>query len=271
VERELTGSWRKRLAGLDLDPVVEAGRALLEERPRTPRELGALLQPRWPDRDPQTLAYVLRNRAALVQVPPRGLWRASSQPTHTTAEAWLDRPLSTDAAPDRMVLRYLGAFGPATPRDAEAWSGLRRLGEVFERLAPRLRRFTDERGRELFDLPRAPRPDPDRPAPVRFLPTYDNALLGHADRARVVSDAHRRAMFTPNGVGPGPILIDGFMRAFYTVTSGSRAVLHITALDRLSAAEAQALEREGGELLRFLEPEASTRDVRIKKAARSGR
>jgi hypothetical protein len=268
VDRELAGSWRKRVAGLELEPVVKAGRALLEERPRTARELGALLHPRWPDRDPQTLAYVLRNCAALVQVPPRGLWRESGQTTHTTAEAWLGRPLSTDAAPDRIVMRYLAAFGPASPRDAEAWSGLRRLGEVFERLAPRLRRFTDERGRELFDLPRAPRPEPDRPAPVRFLPLYDNSLLGHADRSRIVSETNRKATVTINGVGPAAILIDGFGRALYTVaTDGSRAVLQIRALDRLTGEERRALEAEGDKLLGFLEPEAS-RDVRIKKAER---
>jgi hypothetical protein len=256
------GARRKQLAGLDLDPVVAAGRAILDEAPRTPRDLGRLLAARWEGRDPQALAYVLRNRAPLVQVPPRGLWSRSGQTTHATAEDWLGSPVDPAPSVDRMVMRYLAAFGPASARDVEAWSGLRRLGEVIERLAPRLRRFTDERGRDLRDLPRAPRPAEDVPAPVRYLPSYDNALLGHADRSRIVTDENRRAVMSANGVGSAPVLVDGTMRAAWKLERGEgSALLRVQALGPVSSAEGREVEAEGQRLLHFLAPEVDRRDV----------
>ena len=260
----VVGVRRGQLAGLDLDPVIAAGRAILDEAPRSPRELGGLLRARWKGRDPQALAYVLRNRALLVQVPPRGLWSRSGQTTHAAAETWLGAPLDPAPSIDRMVLRYLAAFGPASARDVEAWSGLRRLGEVIQRLAPRLRRFTDERGRDLHDLPRAPRPLEDTPAPVRYLPSYDNALLGHADRARIVTDESRRAIMTNNGVGSAPVLVDGTMRAAWNLERAKGgSLLRVRALAALSTAEAREVEAEGHRLLRFLAPEVDRRDVSL--------
>src|SRR5215212_7983965 len=134
LDRGLQGSYGRRLAGLDVEAVAAAGRAVVEERRRTFTEIGTLLHERWPDRDPRALAHVVRTRVPLVQVPPRGIWGRGGQATHTSAEAWLGRPLGPAATPDELVLRYLAAFGPATVKDAQVWSGLTRLHEVVARL-----------------------------------------------------------------------------------------------------------------------------------------
>jgi len=184
MEKGLSSFVRQLPPDLDRDAVAAAARELVEERPLTGAQLGRALVQRFPGRDEQALAQLARARLALVQVPPRGVWGRSGQAAHTTAEAWLGQPLDDRPDPERLVLRYLAAFGPATPMDAQTWSGLTRLGEVFEGLRGQLVTFTGEDGRELFDLPDAPRPGADVPAPVRFLPDFDNLLLSHADRRR---------------------------------------------------------------------------------------
>jgi hypothetical protein len=257
--------WGRRVAGVETGALLEAGRALLEERPRTSRELGTLLRLRWPDRDATALAYAVQYLLPLIQIAPRGVWGATKQATWTTSEAWLGRPPEADQAPDAMVLRYLAAFGPASPADAGAWSGLTRLGQVFERLRPRLRPFVDERGRELLDLPDAPRPDPATPAPPRFMPQYDNVLLGHADRSRVISEEHRRRLLAGGLlVGGAAFLVDGFVAGTWRIErQRDSAILHLAPLDPLSPRDRKALAAEGAGLLAFAAADASSLDVRL--------
>jgi hypothetical protein len=211
---------------------------------------------------------------ALVQVPPRGLWGEGGLPTLTTAEAWLGAPLATDSAPDALVRRYLAAFGPASIADAQTWSGLSRLKEVFERLRPELRVFRDPEGRELFDLAEAPRPHADTDAPVRFLPEFDNVLLGHDARTRVIADEHRPRLMSANGRMPGTALLDGFARAEWRIDrddDGDSATLVVDPFVRLSKQERADLAEEGERLLGFAAADATRKDVCFGKRIRHGK
>jgi hypothetical protein len=262
------GVHGKGLPGVDLDALAAAGRALAEEAPRTFHELGALLAERWPHADPSALGNMVRNLVPLVQVPPRGLWGESGPAAHTTAEAWLGRTLDAEPSVDAMVLRYLAAFGPATARDAQHWSGLERLGPVLDRLRPRLRTFRDGRGAELFDLPDAPRPEAATPAPVRFLPEFDNVLLSHADRARIITEERRKRVFTVNGIIRPTILVDGFVAGMWKMErERGVATLLIQPFEPLSAPDRAALEDEGSRLLSFAAGDAERRDVRFEPPA----
>ena len=201
-------------AGVGLEEVVAAGRELLAEAPRTRAELAAALGPRWPEVAPATLAQAVTFNSALVQVPPRGLWRESGAARWALTEEWLGAELDPEPSIDAVVLRYLAAFGPATASDIRTWSGFTGLRPVLERLRPRLRSFRDEQGRELLDVPDAPLPDPETPAPPRFLPEYDNLGLSHADRARLFNGLGPGLPF-PTGTWIGSLFADGFFRAWW--------------------------------------------------------
>lgn len=214
-DREL-GNFRKGLVGVDLDRLAVLARALVEAEPRTMTELREALLVEWPDADPQALAIAARCKLPLVQVTPRGLWGRSGQVALTTAEHWLGRVAEPAPAPDQTVLRYLGAFGPASVKDMQMWAGLTRLREAFERLRPQLVTFYDPNGVELFDLPDASRPAADTPAPPRFLPEFDNLLLSHADRARVVPPEYRGRAWQGN-VAHRTLLVDGFLAGVWKI------------------------------------------------------
>ena len=255
---------RAGIEGVDLEALVASGRALLEERPRTAKELGELLKEGWPDHDPASLARAIRNLVPLVQVPPRGIWGKSGPAAHTTAEAWLGHPLDPDPSLDEMVVRYLGAFGPATVKDVQTWSGLTRLGEVTDRLRPRLRIFRDEHGKEMFDLLDAPRPDPDTPSSPRFLPEFDNLILSHADRTRVISSDYRKVIASKNGMVPATVLVDGFVRGTWkTERTRGKATLVIEPFEPLSKKDRDALAAEGERLIRFTGEDAEAFEVRF--------
>jgi hypothetical protein len=262
-------AWLARLKGVPPDPVLAAGLELLAERPRTRAELGAALAERWPGADPQALAHAVTFRAALVQVPPRGLWGAKGKPTWALTEGWLATPVEREPDLGAVVLRYLAAFGPARVADIRTWSGVTGLREVVERLRPRLRTYEDERGRELLDVRDGPLPDPETPAPPRFLPEYDNVALSHADRSRLF------AGLGPDGFAPhggGWVLVDGFHRAHWHVARGRDAAT--LTIDRFAPRDGdpreteEAIVAEGRGLLGFIAPAATTHRVQFIPALR---
>ncbi|HEX6355045.1 winged helix DNA-binding domain-containing protein [Actinophytocola sp.] len=255
--------YATHLRDLDLPKVADTARLVLAERAHTAKELGIALAERWPDRPPAALAHAARGLLPLVQVPPRAVWGRSGQTAYRTAQHWLGRELDTEPDPARMVQRYLGAFGPAAVADIQTWSGLTRLREVTETLD--LRTFRTADGRELLDLPDAPRPDEDTPAPVRFLPEFDNLLLSHTDRTRVMADDHRKRLFNvKNGVFPGTFLVDGFLRGSWRISKQRKsAVLTITPWARTTKKDLASLTKEGNSLLPFIAADAETTDVHI--------
>jgi hypothetical protein len=254
---------RHRLEGLDMDVVLAAGRDLVAEQPRTNVQIRDALAQRWPDRDPAALGYAVRGLLPMVHVPPRGIWQRSGPIALTTVEAWLGRSVDAVADIDSLVLRYLAAYGPSSVADAQTWSRLTGLREVFDRLRPRLAVFRDEGGRELFDLPDAPRPEPDTPAPPRFLPEYDNVLLAHADRTRFVDDALRRKI-ADEGLAVGSLLVDGTAGATWTTRiDRDAAALVIRPRVDLSDDSRIAVEAEGALLLAWLAPSVDRRRVQF--------
>jgi hypothetical protein len=270
MERTLRSSpFAKPLAGVDLDAVFVAGRELLDAEALTTADLGRRLGERWPDRDPSALAYAVRYIVPLVQVPPRGVWGATGPSRITTTTGWLRRPLGAATNEDlrALVRRYLAAFGPATVADITTWSWLTGLGTVVDALRDELVTYRDDDGRELFDVADAPVPGPDLPAPVRFLPEYDNVLLSHADRTRIVPAGRTIPLPPGNGATMGTFLVDGFMRGTWRLRqdagAGHAATLTVTPDVALSAVEREEVGAEAQALGGFITPAGTDVTIRI--------
>ncbi|MFE0256282.1 winged helix DNA-binding domain-containing protein [Streptomyces sp. NPDC059010] len=250
--------FRKGLVGVDLDRLAVLARELVEAEPRTMKQLREALSAEWPDADPQSLAVAARCSLPLVQITPRGLWGRSAQVALTTAEHWLGRPAEPAVSADDAVLRYLAAFGPASVKDMQTWSGLTRMRAAFERLRPQLLTFRDENGVELFDLPDAPRPDPDTPAPPRLLPEFDNLLLSHADRTRVIPAENRGRTWQANTFYR-PLLVDGFLAGVWRIIGDDLVIEPFT---ELTKAQRVDVTEEAERVVRVLHAEASY-DIRF--------
>jgi hypothetical protein len=256
------------MGGADPAKLTAAVRELLADGPLTARELGTRLVERGIGGDVEAIANAARVYIPLVQVPPRGVWNAGGQAKYAPLESWAGRGLEAQPSIDEVVLRYLGAFGPASVMDAQKWSGLTRLNAVLERLRPRLVTFRDNHGKELFDLPDAPRPGPDTTVPVRLLGEYDNVLLGHADRRRIIPrDFPWEAMLAP-GRFVNNLLVDGMVRATWWIEREGKhgATLAIRPGRELCTVEREEVATEAQRMIDFAAADAAERDVRFEPA-----
>ena len=249
LRQRVLGVYRRELDGVDLDELAAAaGRLLADGTPRSLGDIGRALADRWPGPPPRVLGEtVIGALVPVVQLPPRGLWRRNGGAQHLPLAVWTGRAVepASDAVGERLVRRYLAAFGPAATADLRAWSGLAGLPRAVAAVRDELVGFRDERGRELLDLPDAPRPDPDTPAPVRFLPAFDNAILGYDDRTRIVDDAHRGLSVA----GERAVLVDGRVAGTWTVDAD---VVVVNPMRRFSRADRAAVAEEGREVAAFL-------------------
>ncbi|GAA4529686.1 winged helix DNA-binding domain-containing protein [Amycolatopsis samaneae] len=264
MDRDLVSNMQhaRGIAHLDHAEVAAYARKLLAARPHTSAELGAELEARWPGVPRSSLTHIARGLLPLVQLPPRGVWGKSGQPRFQTADDWLGAPLDPRPSTERLIERYLAAFGPASVADAQTWMGVTRLGEVVDGMRSRLRVFRDPDGRELFDLPDTPLPDEDTSAPPRLLGPFDQTLLSYADRTRMISDAHRKRVITQNGLVKGTILVEGYVRGSWEITTARRtATLIVTPFERVAKRDVTALESAGARLLRWAEPDAESHEV----------
>ncbi|WP_250034359.1 winged helix DNA-binding domain-containing protein [Paractinoplanes maris] len=221
LEARVKAVYRREIEDVDLAELAEAGGPHFARTPSILLEVGRAVGARWPSVPARVLGDLLSSLVPLVQVPPRGVWGRTAPARNTTIEAWLGRPVPPPCVADDLVLRYLRAFGPASSSDIRAWSGLSGLRESIKRLRPRLRSFRDARGRELLDVLDGPLPEEDQPQPPRFLPAFDNVVLGFDDRRRVIDDAYRKHSVE----GARFVLVDGRVAGRWTITGDT---LHAT-------------------------------------------
>lgn len=267
IERGHNGAFGRRMGGAQIGELQAAVRELLAGGPLTARELGRRLVERGIGADVEAIGNATRVHVPLVQIPPRGVWGAGGSARYATIEAWTGRELDGDPSIDEVVLRYLRAFGPATVMDVQRWCGLTKLGAVIDRLRPRLTTFCDEGGAELFDVPGSPLPDPDVPVPVRLLGEFDNVLLGHADRRRIIPEDFPWDAMLSHGRFVNNLLVDGMLRGTWWIErDGRRATLAIRPFRELSPDDHAAVAAEAQRMIEFACAEAAVRDVRFEAA-----
>ncbi|MCP2338673.1 winged helix DNA-binding domain-containing protein [Actinomadura rupiterrae] len=262
LRQKVLTTYRNELAGIDVEEVAAAGRAVMADgQPRTMSELVRAVQDRWPEPPTRALGELLvAALIPMIQLPPRGLWQQSAGVRNLPLETWLGREVPSlptddgDSVGQQLLRRYLAAYGPATGSDFRAWCGLTGLPAAVKAVRDELVVFRDERGRELLDLPDAPRPDAGAPAPVRFLPAFDNAVLGYQDRSRIIDADHQGLSVK----GHRMVLVDGRVTATWTARD---RVLRIGLLRALTVPEEEAVRAEAHELAAFLDQDIT--DVRL--------
>jgi hypothetical protein len=257
--------FAQRTEGFDLERFIAEMQAYIREQPRTAVELRAKMEELYPGMGKQQIADSVRMHMALIQILPAGTWGFTGKPAHVEASMWLERPFSNaDSVLSQLIRRYLAAFGPASVKDMQQWSGITGIRPAIEALRPELLTFRDEQGRELFDLPDAPRPSADTPVPVRFLPEFENLLFSYEERGRIVDRAYFPAIFTQNGQNCATFLVDGFVAGSWKIERGpTSATLAIYPFNPLPSNVQATLQAEGERLMRWVLDGADMFDIRF--------
>ena len=262
LDAGLRAILRERATALDMIALGRTAEAYLK-KPHNFEQIRAHLVAAYPGGDERAMGYAVRMALPLVQVPGAGPWAFPAQADFVSAKAWLGKAPAPCSSPDRLILRYLGALGPATVKDAESWLGRGGLAPAFDRLRPQLVVVGGTARAPLYDLPDAPRPDGDVPAPIRFLPEWDSVVVTRADE-RVVSRAHRPRVFLPGLRVAALVLVDGFAMASWNVTRTRKiATLTVESFSTLPKRLASELKAEGESLLTFVEPDAVTYEIQV--------
>ncbi|MYD10474.1 MAG: winged helix DNA-binding domain-containing protein [Chloroflexi bacterium] len=266
LARGLRSFFGARAKDLDIERLIQIAKPYLEaEQPA----IGALrdkLQEHMPDQDKQAMAYAVRSYLPLVQVPPSGTWGVGTRATYTTAESWLGPAEPADLG--ALFRRYLAAYGPASVMDFQTWTGMTSLKAQLAAAFKELVEYRDDAGNACFDLPELSVSDAEAPAPIRFLPEYDNILIAHRDRRRILPEQHRKKVFVSAGRVLGTVIIDGFVGAVWRVQQDkARATLHVSLFEDTALAARDAIEAEGLALLRFIADGAEVYRVEIARHA----
>ena len=245
-------SYEARLPSARIAELAELLQAELDGNELTYKQVRALLEPHAPDGVPATFLWRrVQSYSYVIHVPPSGIWGYGGHGVYTAAAGKVrGEPSAPKDAFDEIVRTYLAAYGPATKQDIGQWAGVPRMQpitESLERLS--LRTFASEDGKVLYDLPRAPLPDPETPAPTRLVPRFDNLVLSHADRSRVLGDVAPSRIVTNNGLVHATILVDGFVAGTWQLEHGR---VRLEPFGKLDAAAKRTLKDEAERLESFV-------------------
>jgi hypothetical protein len=257
VRRELAASlwppsYEARLPSARIAELAELVLAELDGRELTFKEVRELLEPHAREGVPPTFLWRrVQSHSYVVHVPPSGIWGYGGHGVYTAAAGKVRGvPPEPEEAFDELVRAYLAAYGPATKQDIGQWAGVPRMKPIADSLARLpLRTFADEGGKVLYDLARAPLPDSETPAPPRLVPRFDNLVLSHADRSRILGDVPPSRIVTNNGLVHATILVDGFVAGTWQLEQG-RVVLE--PFGKLDAGVKRALKDEAARLEAFV-------------------
>ncbi len=255
LARGLRSFFGARAKGLDIERLIEIAKPYLEAETPAIGALRDYLLEQMPDRDKQAMAYAVRSYLPLVQVPPSGTWGVGTRATYTTAESWLGPAEPADLG--ALFRRYLAAYGPAGVMDFQTWTGVTGLKSQLAATLADLVEYRDAAGKTCYDLPDLTTAAADAPAPIRFLPEYDNILIAHKDRGRILPEIHRKKVFVSAGRVLGSVIIDGFVGAIWRLQRDkARATLLVSLFEAQDTDVRAAIESEGLALLRFIAEDA---------------